>query len=262
MLASPVLFIQTPLLDKDFGASCAQSIKSRFNLLQEIVAKIAAGHHSRPTMPLNGRFTPINLKLQHRPTMTATALRRMLLLGLIALAGCAGGTSIAGAALEATGLRKPAEAVDAQKPPRNIALKLHAGAGLNADVKGNPLALVARIYKLRQSAAFEQAPYDTFLDASKEKEAFGADLLEVKEVILIPGQHYEVSEKVSRDAAFVGVVALFHSPSPQRWRLAFSSAEAEKTGITIGVHGCALSVGASTTPARLGATMRSPAHCQ
>jgi type VI secretion system protein VasD len=184
----------------------------------------------------------------------------LVLCGL--LAGCAGGGvgSIAGAALEATGIRKAPDLPDAQKAPRAIAIRLHAADKLNVDARGRPLALVARIYKLRQSAAFEQAPYAAFLDPKAEQEALGADLLEVREVTLVPGQRYEVTEKVTREAGYVGVVALFHAPAAQRWRLAFAAADAEQSGMTVGLHACALSAGAGAKA--LGATRTSSVHCQ
>ena len=169
---------------------------------------------------------------------------------LLPLAGCAGGAigSFASAALQMAGVtRPPAELPDAQKPPRTVSIRLHAASRLNTDAEGRPLALVARIYKLRQSAAFEQAPYDSFLDAHKEKAALGADLMEVKEVLLVPGQRYEVQEKVSKEAYFIGVVALFRAPASQRWRATFAAADAERGGITVGLHACALSVGGADT---------------
>jgi type VI secretion system protein VasD len=179
------------------------------------------------------------------------------------LAGCAGGAgSLAGAALEAAGIRKPPEVPDAQKPPRSVAIRLHAADKLNVDARGQPLALVARIYKLRQSAAFEQAPYAAFLNPQAEKEALGADLLEVKEVTLVPGQRYEVTEKVSREAGYVGVVALFHAPAAQRWRLAFAAADAEQAGLTVGLHACALSVGAGARATMRDMKALSSVHCQ
>lgn len=175
------------------------------------------------------------------------------------LAGCAGGSGTL------LGLRKTGaehELPDALKPPRTIAIKLHASSKLNVDAKGQPLALVTRIYKLRQNAAFEQAPYDTFLNPQKEKDALGADLLDVKEVTLIPGQQVEVAEKVSREAYFVGIVGLFHAPAPQRWRLSFDAAEAEKAGLTIGAHACALSVGSGANAIGKNIKIVSPVHCQ
>ncbi|MES2075500.1 MAG: type VI secretion system lipoprotein TssJ [Pseudomonadota bacterium] len=167
--------------------------------------------------------------------------------GLSALAGCAGGT-LASAALEMVGIRRPPELPEAQKPPRQVAIRLHAGDNLNADADGHPLALVARIYKLRQGAAFERIAYQGFLNAHTERELLGNDLLEVKEVLLIPGQRYEVVEQVTREAQVIGLVALFRAPAEQRWRLAFAASEAEQSGITVGMHACALSMGAGAPP--------------
>ncbi|MGK5056542.1 type VI secretion system lipoprotein TssJ [Janthinobacterium sp. LB2P49] len=163
-----------------------------------------------------------------------------LLLPVLLLAGCAGGAigTLANAALQMAGVAKPSP----ELPARNVSIRLHAAQRLNTDADGRPLALVARIYKLRQSAAFEHAPYDSFLDPQREKAALGADLMEVKEVLLVPGQRYEVQEKVSKEAYFIGVVALFRAPAAQRWRATFAAADAERGGITVGLHACALSV--------------------
>ena len=156
--------------------------------------------------------------------------------------------SVANAALEATGLKKPdvPEVPDALKLPRTVSIKLHASEALNLDSAGRPLAVVTKIYKLRQVAAFQQASYDTFLNPQKEKELLGADLIEAKEVTLVPGQHYEISEKVSREAYYIGIVALFNNPAPLRWRVNFATEPAEKSGIIVGVHACALTVGTGT----------------
>jgi type VI secretion system protein VasD len=161
------------------------------------------------------------------------------------LGGCAGG------ALEAAAFRKPAPLPDAQLPPRSVNLQLDAAKRLNVDGRGQALALLVRVYKLRQRAAFEQAPYAAFLTPQAEREALGADLLEVKELTLVPGQRLELNEKVARDAAWLGVVALFHTPARQGWRLAFAAADAEKSGVTVGLHACALTAGAGA-PAALG----------
>jgi type VI secretion system protein VasD len=189
------------------------------------------------------------------------------LAAVLSLAGCAAGAvsavgSIASSVLQMSGITKP-EIPDAQKPPRTIAIKLHAGTNLNADSGGAPLALVARVYKLRQNGAFQQATYDTFTNPQKEKDVLGADLIEVKEITLVPGQRYEVSEKVTREAGFIGIVALFRKPAAQRWKLTFPAEQAEKSGITLGVHACALTVGTGITVAEdVGASkFLTPAPC-
>jgi type VI secretion system protein VasD len=182
-----------------------------------------------------------NLRRIQAASLLAPLTMAPLFAVALTLAGCAAG-SIAGAAMELAGLRKPPELPELQKPPRQIAIHLHAGGNLNAGADGQPLALAARVYKLRQSAAFERASYGGFLNPQTERELLGADLVDVKEVQLIPGQRYDVVESVGREAAHIGVVALFRKPAPQRWRAAFSASEAEISGITIGLHACALTV--------------------
>lgn len=170
-----------------------------------------------------------------------------LLLLTCLLSSCGGKDSLMNNALEATGLRKPA-APEAQLPqqqvPRKVALHLHAATRLNVDAQGQALALLVRVYKLRQRGAFDQAPYAAFLSAQAEREALGADLLEVSEVTLVPGQRLDLDQSVAREANYLGVVALFRAPARQGWRSAFAAADAEKAGITLGLHACALSVGA------------------
>jgi type VI secretion system protein VasD len=160
------------------------------------------------------------------------------------------------------GARKVPELADAQKPARTVNVRLHAASKLNTDARGQSLALVARLYKLRQSAAFESAPYAAFLSPQAEQAAFGADLLEVKEITLLPGQKYEVQEKVSREAGYIGIVALFHKPAPQRWRLAYSAAEAEPGGVTVGVYACSMASGAGAKAHQPKAPLPDLVRCQ
>jgi type VI secretion system protein VasD len=82
------------------------------------------------------------------------------LFACLLLAGCAGGPGpLPAGLLETAGLRKPPPLPEAQLPPRKVALRLHAATRLNLDPRGQPLALLVRIYKLRQRTAFDQAPY-------------------------------------------------------------------------------------------------------
>ncbi len=186
--------------------------------------------------------------------MTPPKRSTLLALACLSLAACAvsGSGSLAGAALAATGLRKPALPAalpEALQPPREVVLRLHAAPRLNVDARGRPLALLVRVLKLRQRTAFEQTPYAAFLAPQSEREALGADLVEVREVMLVPGQRLELQEKLGREAGWIGVVALFHAPAPQAWRLVFPAEEAARAGITIGLHACALSVGAGAQAA-------------
>ena len=198
-----------------------------------------------------------------------------LLLALPLLSGCAGagaGLDAAAAAdkpllagaMEAVGLRKPPPPPlpEAQQPPRNVTLRLHAAKRLNVDARGHSLALLVRVYKLRQRAAFDAAPYAAFLSPLAEREALGADLVEVKEVTLVPGQQLELADRLARDTGWLGIVALYHSPAREGWRLAFAAGEAEQAGVTVGLHACAMNVGSGAAASGAGVKPMSLVRCQ
>lgn len=149
--------------------------------------------------------------------------------------------------LEKLGIKKPEapelpDKPDVQLPDRRIRWRLAASDALNLNAAGQPVALLTRIYKLKNADAFMKAPYETFGDAAKEKEALGEDLLESRDLQLIPGQRYEQVDKVTREAGFVGIVALYRTPAGSHWRYAFKAGRAELSGISMGLHACAMSV--------------------
>lgn len=169
-------------------------------------------------------------------------------LAVLTLAGCASSREpgLIDKGLELVGLSKPAlpepSIKDLPQLATKVALRLHAGEVLNSDTAGRSLSVVARIYKLRDSAAFLQAPYEALRGDAKDS-PFSQDVVEMREAVLTPGQHYEVVETMPLQAAFIAVVVLFRAPADARWRFAFATKPAAASGITLGVHGCALSVG-------------------
>lgn len=172
----------------------------------------------------------------------------------LALAACSSmptPSEMVGKALEATGLKAPeppklgeadVSKFEASQIPRYVSVKLHASPALNIDAQGQSLSLVARLYKLKSPDAFWKAPYATFGNAAKEKELLGDDIVEVRDIQLVPGQQINLREKMSRDVGYVGIVALFHSPAPQRWRYVFAAGKLEFGGLAMGAHACSLSV--------------------
>ncbi|KAF1712643.1 type VI secretion system lipoprotein TssJ [Pseudoxanthomonas kalamensis DSM 18571] len=187
----------------------------------------------------------------------------VLLLGM--LAGCvsSGDARDSGGlidkALQVVGLKKD----DAQPQFRTIPLRLYAGTNLNAANDGRALALVVRVYQLRDGQRFEQAPYSAFLDEDAERSALAEDLISASELVLQPGQRHETSIRLPPEAARLGVVALFRAPAPGRWRMSFDGAGAARDGITIGLHACALttSSAALTTQFNGAAHSLTTAHC-
>lgn len=170
------------------------------------------------------------------------------LLGFTALlAGCASGGML-DKGMELVGLKKPElpagletelQKIELQ---RKVTLRIHAGQLLNTDTAGRPLSLVARVYKLRSTSLFNQATYAMFTAPGIDKATFAEDVISVQEIVLTPGQKYEVVETLPTSTSHIAVVALFRAPDSQRWRFVFDTRAAAKSGITLGAHACALSV--------------------
>lgn len=153
-------------------------------------------------------------------------------------------------ALETIGFKKPEvpqtpELPEAAKPARTMSLRLAASDSLNVDAAGRSLSLVVRVYKLRSATAFLTAPQETFGNNKLEKDTLGDELIESREIVLLPGQQQRISERWAREATHVGIVALFRAPAAQRWRYAFELENFQfGDGLVLGAHACALSVAA------------------
>ncbi|MEO7057687.1 MAG: type VI secretion system lipoprotein TssJ [Caldimonas sp.] len=190
---------------------------------------------------------------------TVAFLRRSAVVACaLVLAGCASG-GIADKTLELVGLKTPPPpaielpaaagelpTLNGQMPrpggQRRVAVRIHAGQVLNTDASGRSLAVVVRIYSLRGITQFSQATYAMFAAGTSDKPFTNADVVASKEVVLVPGQKYEMLEPLAAEVTNLAVVALFRSPDSQRWRFVFDARGAAQTGITLGVHGCAMSV--------------------
>lgn len=129
---------------------------------------------------------------------------------------------------------------------REIALRIHAAQRVNVDSNGHALSLVTRIYKLRSATQFAQATYAMFASTGEDRPAFHADVLSVREVVLRPGQKYEVIETMPPDATHLAVVGLFRTADARRWRFVFETVAAAESGVTMGAHGCAMNVSRGT----------------
>lgn len=146
-----------------------------------------------------------------------------------------------------------------------VPLRIHAAANLNQGTHKKPLAQVIKIYHLRATERFEQTPFDSFLDDTQELRALGPDLVNSREMLLQPEQHYELNEKLENGAAYIGIVAFFREPAERRWRFAYDANASAPTGITLGVHACALTSTQGALISTTGATdtlatVKCPSH--
>ena len=170
------------------------------------------------------------------------------------LVGCASsgsGSGLVDSSLEALGIRQPTmpdastlSSVSLPKLNKQVTLRIHAGEQLNTDPAGRSLSVVVRVYKLKELNTFALAPYDAFRTPESERAAFGSDVVEMRELVLKPGQKYETVETMPTNASYLAVVGLFRAPASSRWRFVFDAKQSERSGVTVGVHDCALSVAA------------------
>lgn len=140
--------------------------------------------------------------------------------------------------MQAVGLAKP-------EPPAptelQLPLRIFTAQNLNAGRGERALALVVKVYHLRSLDRFEQTPFDSFLDADKTRAALGDDLIDSREMLLLPDQHYVSTEHMPLDTRYLGFVALFRAPAARRWRFAYDVKKSSTSGVTLGVHACAMS---------------------
>lgn len=163
---------------------------------------------------------------------------------LLCLTGCAssGGTSKAGPVkkvMQAMGLANTVET--SKVTVEQVPLQLFTGSNLNAGSGKKPLALVVKIYQLRSRDRFDQTPFDDFIDSSATQAALGNEMLNSREMLVLPGQHYANIESMPVETRYLGLVALFRSPAERRWRFVYDVKKSEATGITVGLHACAMS---------------------
>jgi type VI secretion system protein VasD len=169
-------------------------------------------------------------------------------------------------ALELVGLQKlepPASLPDVARlkanTPLRLPLRIHAGEKLNAGTSDRPLSLIIKLFKLKGYEGFSRTPYQAFSDG-----AFKSDeVVDVKEIVLLPGQRYEVTETMPSGVSHFAVVGLFRSPEELRWKFIFDIEKSGKEGITIGAHACALNVTQGATVGSPPETRRlAGAHCR
>jgi type VI secretion system VasD/TssJ family lipoprotein len=149
--------------------------------------------------------------------------------GALVLSGCASG-GLVDKTMELVGLKPAVDAVapvkeaageikdEVAKLPinRDVTLRLHAGQVLNTDTAGRALSVVARVYKLKAMAQFAQATYPMFAASDAAAQPYASEVISVSEVVLKPGQKYEVVETLPLEATHLAVVALFRAPDAQR----------------------------------------------
>ncbi|WP_206047057.1 type VI secretion system lipoprotein TssJ, partial [Noviherbaspirillum denitrificans] len=71
--------------------------------------------------------------------------------------------------------------------PKTYEIKAVADPVINRDVSGRPLSVVVHLYQLKESGEFSKLTFDTVASGRPLSELLGKDLLEMSEVVMVPG---------------------------------------------------------------------------
>lgn len=123
---------------------------------------------------------------------------RLVILGLLSLFGCR---------------NRPAPATACTLPTK---MKLEATERINPNSAGEALPTVVRLYQLSEIVKVEEADFAAIWEAPKE--TLGADLVQVQEFTLFPGQTELVDVSLAPNARFIVGVAIFRRPTGNQWR--------------------------------------------
>ena len=153
-------------------------------------------------------------------------MKRQLRIGaaaltVLAVAGCGVGQAVKDSTVDAAKWAFTTQV-------KTMNMDLVSRSSLNANGAGQSLSTVVRIYQLKTPQAFQQLDYTQL--QTNDLAALKADLLATKDVVLRPDASASISEPMSNDAAYVGVVAFFRDAGKDSsWKLVIPKKQWKKT---------------------------------
>ena len=142
-------------------------------------------------------------------------------LAVLAVAGCGVGQAVKDSTVDAAKWAFTTQV-------KTMNMDLVSRSSLNANGAGQSLSTVVRIYQLKTPQAFQQLDYTQL--QTNDLAALKADLLATKDVVLRPEASASISEPMSSDAAYVGVVAFFRDAGKDSsWKLVIPKKQWKKT---------------------------------
>lgn len=119
-------------------------------------------------------------------------------------------------------------------------LQISTTPSLNARADGRALALLVRVYHIKSKEAFLARTYHDLSQGDGKLE--GAGIIDMKELVLRPGQTHRSAEMLQANAPYIGIVALYQQPAGDHWRIVLDRAtiKANKQVVKLVAGTCAL----------------------
>ena len=125
-------------------------------------------------------------------------------------------------------------------PRKDVGIRAEAASVVNRDDQGRPLSVVMRIYQLRDAGEFSRAPFEQL--TRRDRETLGNDLIDRREVVMIPDATFSDVQKLAEQTRYVGVMAMFRRPDGRMWRYVFDRNDFDRKGIALKLEECAIRV--------------------
>lgn len=145
--------------------------------------------------------------------------------------------------------------------PKQYEIKAAADPVINRDVTGKPLSVVVHVYQLKDAGEFSKLTFDTLASGRPVSDLLGKNLLEMNEIMLVPGGKHVSTDKVHQDAKHVGIVAFFRHPDEHYWRMLIEADQVRSSGLNFRVQDCFLSLTAPKPSLIPGQPANPPAAC-
>jgi type VI secretion system protein VasD len=122
--------------------------------------------------------------------------------------------------------------------PEDYALKGVADALLNRDINGQSLSVVVRLYQLSGKTEFTRLTFDAVASGRSDTELFPKELVAANEVVLVPADTQEITDKLLPETRYVGMVGFFRRPDTQNWRFLVDARAVRNEGLNFAVRDC------------------------
>jgi type VI secretion system protein VasD len=108
------------------------------------------------------------------------------------------------------------------KQVKTLHLDITARDAINNNASGAPLSTVVRIYQLKDRKVFDDTDYPSLF--TEDSQVIKADLLEQKDIRVLPGAAVTIDVPMNEKAQFVAVAGMFLSPdiTNNTWRIVLS----------------------------------------
>jgi type VI secretion system protein VasD len=169
------------------------------------------------------------------PTMIRQTQLAAAVCAILTLAGCGVGQAVKSGTVDAAKWAFTTQV-------KTMNLDFVSRSSSNTSGTGQSLSTVVRIYQLKSPQAFDQLDYAQL--QTNDMDALKADLLGSTDLVLRPNANASISEPMSDDAEYVGIVAFFRDDGrDSKWKLVVPKKQWKKTDpVKIDVRDSSLSV--------------------